>query len=392
MIEFLLDQTTNVMLDFEEILFQRLSTEVIEHDVITEYLSECDIAKCTDVVKLAYSLRYGQTTLGKKHSLQTLGYLHFVAFKLPKLFAEIFFDFMYVYMATMRVYCDKDAKVVGYDEETNVKEYGKSKVSLDYKYYTMKTPRKNTIKLSNCRGLGLACLNLLCLYVIKDTDRNFTIFKDSFITSAEANFFAGLGDDITARLISGRSVLTGNAERSYTEYIIFNSNRTYSIGDKSICREVYEEEFLYRKAHGVSYNEGLSDTKYKDVSVHYFTVDSIISASSVIYTVCAKNESSYRENIRLLKCAKSELEKSKRHVSSLEVELKKADSEKEKLVEKLTKEYDEKLKELNYQLEQKSQINAQLSEKITSLNSKLSSFFCEEDLDTNDDEVVIEVS
>ena len=42
--------------------------------------------------------------------------------------------------------------------------------------------------------------------------------------------------------------------------------------------------------------------------------------------------------------------------------------------------------------EQKSQINIQLSEKVASLNSRLSSFFCEDELEDDAEEVVVEIT
>lgn len=398
MCEFLLDQSVlnkTVMLEFEEVLLTRISKELVEYNLAEEFLHDSIIDNCVDNSNgfvLAHSLRYGHSHEGKIHSLKILGYLYFVACKLPKLFAEIFFDFMYVYMSTMRTYCDANATLIGYDDATGDRNYNVPKMTLDYKHYLMKTPRKTVIKLSNSRGLGLACLNLLVLYIIKDADRNCTLFKDDFIPVAESNFFAGLGEDITAKIILGKSVSVENTHRSFSEYIIFHPNRTYTVNNNSIVREVYEEQFLYRKAYGVSYNEGISELRNRDVSVHYFTADSFISSSSVIYTICAKNEVSVKKNIEILSRAKTEIDKYRRRINYLESALQKADDEKEKLKSKLVEDYEEKIKDLNFQLEQKSQINIQLSEKVASLNSRLSSFFCEDELEDDAEEVVVEIT
>lgn len=397
MCEFILDQnsmTEGILSDFEEVLLTHISTELVEYNLAEEFLSESIIANCEsnfNGLLLAHSLRYGHLHNGKIHSLKVLGYLYFIACKLPRLFAEIFFDFMYVYMGTMITYCDPNATIIGYNEDTGTKKYGVAKVALDYKHYLMKTPRKTVIKLSNSRGLGLACLNLLVLYIIKDADRNCTVFKDEFIPTAESNFFVGLGDDVTGRIILGKFVSVEKAERVLNEYIVFYPNRTYSLGDRDIVREIYEEEFLYRKAYGVSYNECIVDAKNRDVSVHYFTVDSFISSASVIYTICARNEVSLRKNIELLSKTKTEIEKYKRKITSLESALQNADTEKERLKSCLVKDYEERIKDLNFQLEQKSQINIQLSEKVASLNSRISNFFCETDFE-DDEEVTVEIT
>lgn len=393
MIEFLLDTFENNedTLDmFEECLLTRISHERINSYDIEDYLTSSDITNSSDDdygFILAHSLRFGHSISGKVQALKILNYLYFCAIKLPSLFAEVFFDLTQTYLGTMRAYCTDNARLIGVDSSTKVTKF-KVASNVDYKKYSVKNPRKSISYISNCRGLGLACLNIFVLNMLRDAERNDIFFTEEYLNQACENFFMGLGDDVTAKIINGKLPLLDDAIRVPSGYVIFYPNKIYNLNNCEIAREVFEEEFLYRKAFNVSFNDGVCGNDYRDISVHYFSVLEFISCTAVVQALCDTNSDALERSTKLLKDVENLIDKKSRKIDSLELSLQQANDKFEVEKKKVIDSYEKKIKDLEYQLEQKSQIIAQLSEKNTILNSRMSSFFCESDFE--DDAVVIE--
>lgn len=397
MIEFLLDTSENnedVLDIFEECLLTRISHERVNSCDIEDFLTSSNITDSSDNEYgfiLAHSLRFGHSISGKVQALKILNYLYFCAIKLPSLFAEVFFDLTQTYLGTMRAYCTDNARLIGVDNSTKVTRV-KTASSVDYKKYSIKTPRKSISYVSNCRGLGLACLNIFVLNMLRGAERNDIFFSEEHLNQACENFFMGLGDDVTAKIISGKLPLLNDAIRVPSGYVVFYPNRIYNLNDSEVKREVFEEEFLYRKAFNVSFNDGVSSTECRDVSVHYFSVYEFVPCVAVIQALCDTNNDALERSTKLLKDAQYLMDRKSRKIDSLEKSLKHASDNFEVEKKKVINSYEKKIKDLEYQLEQKSQIIAQLSEKNTILNSRMSSFFCESDFEDDNDVVIEEVT
>lgn len=264
---------------------------------------------------IAYSLRYGSNNFGQAYANRIIRDFYYYYLTDDKDFCKVFFDFMFFYFTFITNFI-MDLSKVSYTKvniDTLLSEHCDSELFTDdviFKNFSYKTPSGNTKYISDGRGLGINALNILVLNLVKSfaPSSSLDLHKEENIEYCNNKFFKCLGDDTVAKFILGDHVNLDNIGKSICDYLIFNLNKKYTLDSgKKVLQEGYEEEFLFRKAYGVAYTEGLSSIKkYRDCNMHYFGYTSMIDSCTFFalhseYTLAKSTSEVLKEKTEELK-------------------------------------------------------------------------------------------
>lgn len=254
--------------------------------------------------------------------------------------------------------------------------------------------------ISDCRGLSIysVLILMMCVYdkfgefassqppVLNPHDEHFNIEN-------QKHFSACIGDDAIGHYIRNGHVRTKSFDVSKFGGYVINSgifpirgSLSYKTDNREVLREVFEKEIVLRYAYNVNYN-GFKDKNYERSinSICYFESVEQLWGSSLFFMPEDLNDA-YIDTPYI----KELLDK----LDSLQKVSDKYDSMKEDYEHKLTNElttveekhskeiesYEEKIKNLEYQLSLKSDFITKLSGELEDANTKLERMFTDEDL------------
>lgn len=379
---------TNVLAEFSRTL-SSFSIDISEDDIIS-YLKLLDFHNLSADnefgLDIAYSLRYGSNNFGQAYANRLIRDLYYYYIMNTKDFCKVFFDFMFFYFTFISNFI-MDLSDVSYTKvniDSMLAEHCDTDLFANdviFKSFTYKTPNGTTKNISDGRGLGINALNILVLNLIKSfaPSCDLELHKKENIEFCNNKFFKCLGSDTVSKLILGDYVNFSNVGKTICDYVIFNPNKKYTLDSgKKVLQECFEEEFLFRKAYGVAYNEGISNVKkYRDCNMHYFGYTNMVD-SCTFYILHSECFSSNSEEVR------EEIEKVK---DDYVKKLKDLDSKVKMLTERLENHnnvnndnvevYKKQVEDLQNLLASKQGIIDKLVDKNKSLQRELNSYFDE---------------
>lgn len=336
---------------------------------------------------LAFSLRRGTSAHGQEKANSIANMLYIIGCKNPHLFIEIFFDFAFIHLKNICMYFDNDfLNLVVLTNKGLVSKY-----DTNFKYFNMKTPVNTSKKLTNTRGFAISVLNMFLLYTIQDSYGNDIVYSKKNIEAQQRILWNSLGTDFTYRIFKNTMPEFNTSEknntcRSMSGYFYFKPDSYYTCQDGlKMIKECYEEEFLFRKAFGVSYSNKELTTR-RDINMHYFSYDSLTSAMFNIYCITREEPINIKELKEELNRLKTECNERNSTIKTLNSNICYLKGKLNNGIEELKKEYEEKINNLQYELEKKDTIIENLYNKNDELSSKIQRVYDEtESLGIEDD-------
>lgn len=325
---------------------------------------------------LTMSLRTGYSTFGSERAKVLAQNLYLLGIIKPRDFAKLFFDFSVIYMTTM----------IGYFPSLNLGILSKSEISgkLDLKHYRYKTPTGFTRYLTNCRGLGIAVLNRFIMTVSVNGYNADKFFVDDIIEGNLKDIESSLGNDIVSRIFRNKLNDYKNIANTPAGYKVFFTNKVYEKNGFTLPQEIFEEEFLFKKAYRISSFKKGTDISYdaKDINMHYFSYNDLINRLFYMFGYNKAFKEEDKVSSEEAESLKSKLEESNITVSTLSRKVQELERNQGIELDSLKESYEATINDLKFQLKNKNNLIDSLYLKNNELKESLSQVYSNDELTT----------
>lgn len=263
--------------------------------------------------------------------------------------------------------------------------------------------------ITDSRGVGIYSYIKLLHTVYANfgealSNRTISIGQDKEATreKIDKNLADCIGDDyVSFYLRNGKLKSKPCDERYgtlYKQFDIspFDSHEEYTLSNGTkVSRQMYEDKKLFLRAHGVGIQSGINEVNFGDFNTYYTSLCSIASVVT-LFTACNEmyciDIDEVRKQIAKLEAAKTIgaiVSKSENKVDTSKYERQIEDLN--KTHEKETESYEARIKELEHQLESKSNIIAKLSDEVKTLSTEIESYYTEVDIDGTLEDVELSI-
>lgn len=380
------------------VLGMNIATDIEVVNDVSSKLS-CKSLETSDElgIYLAYSLRTGFQEFGFSKVKYYSSLLFAINSIDPKTFTIILFD-IFKYACTLLPAFLLDRKKVsnimyskGMVKGGTMNDWNKGVLNLKAYSYTDPSSKSNTITNGRGASIGFFSLLLCSLYDNFAVNRNsknvISLSFNEYIKNSQKLIEHSLGSDITGFYLKGkRKSLDSKCIKlgdCVTDFIVFKGDSKVDLKGASIVREVFEEEFLFRKAYGVHFNEPVSVYNFnRDISMHYFSPKSFIIAYSLLLSTSIDYDElsflrkkvldqniSHRNEVKNLQSEISNLRYKVQDSSSVQSEI-------DSLRSQIT--------ELKFQLESKQSTINSLNERNNELKEAIMGYYSDDDVFEDD--------
>lgn len=212
-----------------------------------------------------------------------------------------------------------------------------------------------------------------------------------------------IGDDFVGGYLKTGRVKSRTCEDRYAtlykqfDICPFDSHEEYILKDGTrVSRQMYEDKKLFLRANGVGIQAGIDEVNFGNFNTYYTSLCSIADivtlfiASNEMYCINIDEVKKQVAKLTAVQTIQSMTSKSSKSVDTSKYERQIEDLN--KAHEKETESYEARIKELEHQLESKSNIITKLSDEVKTLSTEIESYYTEVDIDETleDSELSIE--